>query len=96
MSPMNGKDVETRLKQNIQFLRDRSGSGQVPPPSRCDLLDEHAYFLAQACDMALGASESARGMMARIQALERQLAAIQAPVQVAPGVVAVKTPGAQS
>jgi hypothetical protein len=45
---MDGKDVELRLKQNIQFLRDRSGSGQVPPEYLCQLLEEMAYFLAQA------------------------------------------------
>lgn len=69
---MDGKDIETRLKQNIQFLRDRSGSGQVPPEYLCQLLEEIAHFLGQAYGRASDASDSSKGVMNKIQALERR------------------------
>jgi hypothetical protein len=69
---MDGKDVEMRIKQNVQFLRDRSGSGQVPPEYLCQILEEIAFFLGQAHGSASSASDMAKGVMNKIQALEQR------------------------
>lgn len=70
---MDGKDVLTRLSQNIVFLKNRSGSGQVPPEELCRVLEEQAYFIAEAYGLAKDASDMAKGVMAKIQALEQRL-----------------------
>ena len=69
---MDGKDVTMRIKQNVQFLRDRSGSGQVPPEYLCLILEEIATFLGDAYGRANSASDATNGVMGKIQALEQR------------------------